>query len=159
VLRLPPRRERLDDIPLLVAHLLKKHGGPHPPSVSPEALKALIYYAWPRNVRELQNALMHSLALLQGDVICQENLPATSEQRNCRMPSTAPVHVDIVEPLTEAKRRAAAEFERRYLVAVMSKAKGSVSEAARLAGLDRTNFRRLLQRHGLDAASFKANAG
>ena len=51
-------------------------------------------------------------------------------------------------PLTEAKRLAAAEFERSYLVRVMERA-GSVSEGARLSGLDRTNFRRLLQRHGL----------
>ena len=52
-------------------------------------------------------------------------------------------------PVTEAKRLAAAEFERRYLVRVMERAGGSVSEGARLSGLDRTNFRRLLQRHGL----------
>ena len=53
-----------------------------------------------------------------------------------------------VGPLTEAKRESAAEFERCYLVNLMQRA-GSVSEAARLAGLDRTNFRRLLSRHGL----------
>ena len=53
-----------------------------------------------------------------------------------------------VEQLTEAKRQSAAEFERCYLVSLMQRA-GSVSEAARLAGLDRTNFRRLLSRHGL----------
>ena len=58
-------------------------------------------------------------------------------------------------PLTEAKRRASSAFEKRYLVRVMEKSKGSVSEAARLAGLDRTNFRRLLQRHGLDPVTFK----
>jgi two-component system response regulator GlrR len=52
-------------------------------------------------------------------------------------------------PLTEGKRLAAAEFERSYLVRVMERAGGSVSEGARLSGLDRTNFRRLLQRHGL----------
>jgi transcriptional regulator with GAF, ATPase, and Fis domain len=64
----------------------------------------------------------------------------------------APVIVEddalLSMPLTEAKRLAAAEFERRYLVHVMERG-GSVSEGARLAGLDRTNFRRLLQRHGL----------
>ena len=53
-----------------------------------------------------------------------------------------------IGPLTEAKRQSAAEFERCYLVNLMQRA-GSVSEAARLAGLDRTNFRRLLSRHGL----------
>jgi two-component system response regulator HydG len=65
----------------------------------------------------------------------------------------APVIVEddalLSMPLTEAKRLAAAEFERGYLVRVMERAAGSVSEGARLAGLDRTNFRRLLQRHGL----------
>lgn len=53
-----------------------------------------------------------------------------------------------IEPLTEAKRMSTAEFERCYLVNLMQRA-GSVSEGARLAGLDRTNFRRLLSRHGL----------
>jgi len=53
-----------------------------------------------------------------------------------------------IAPLTEAKRQSAAEFERCYLVNLMRRA-GSVSEAARLAKLDRTNFRRLLTRHGL----------
>jgi transcriptional regulator with GAF, ATPase, and Fis domain len=67
---------------------------------------------------------------------------------------TAPLPLDDHEtllsmPLTEAKRLAAASFERRYLVRVMETANGSVSEGARLAGLDRTNFRRLLHRHGL----------
>lgn len=52
-------------------------------------------------------------------------------------------------PLVDAKRLVAAAFERRYLVRVMESAGGTVSEGARLSGLDRTNFRRLLQRHGL----------
>ena len=51
-------------------------------------------------------------------------------------------------PLIEAKRRSAAEFERCYLASVLERAGGSVSEAARRAGLDRTNFRRLLHRYG-----------
>jgi two-component system response regulator GlrR len=67
-------------------------------------------------------------------------------------PAAAPMLDDdalMAMPLSEAKRLAAAEFERRYLVLVMERAGGSVSEGARLSGLDRTNFRRLLQRHGL----------
>jgi len=52
-------------------------------------------------------------------------------------------------PLTESKRRSAAEHERCYLTSVMEKAGGSVSEGARIAGLDRTNFRRLLHRYGI----------
>lgn len=52
-------------------------------------------------------------------------------------------------PLTEAKRLSSAQFERCYLASVLERANGSVSEAARIAGLDRTNFRRLLHRHGI----------
>jgi len=55
----------------------------------------------------------------------------------------------LAMPLTAAKHLATSAFERRYLVHVMERAAGSVSEGARIAGLDRANFRRLLQRHGL----------
>lgn len=66
-------------------------------------------------------------------------------------PVQEPVDTEVLMamPLTAAKRCAAATFERSYLIRVMERAGGSVSEGARLAGLDRTNFRRLLQRHGL----------
>ena len=64
--------------------------------------------------------------------------------------AATPVVLSLLDrPLTEAKRLAASDFERRYLVRVMEHAQGSVSEGARRAGLDRTNFRRLLHRHGL----------
>jgi len=71
-----------------------------------------------------------------------------AEQTSFLDTGPAPKGVPDALPFTEAKRRATAAFERNYLVDVMARA-GSVSGAARLAGLDRTNFRRLLQRHGL----------
>jgi len=157
VIRVPPLRERLDDLPLLAAHFLKKHGGERPPGLSADALEAMTSYLWPGNVRELENAVLHAIALHHGDVIGAESLPAAVVGRTKTAgASAAPtLEDDELEPLTEAKRRASSAFEKRYLMRVMEKAKGSVSEAARLAGLDRTNFRRLLQRHGIDAASFK----
>jgi two-component system, NtrC family, response regulator HydG len=158
VLRAPPLRERLDDLPLLAAHFLRKHGGTKPPTLSPDALEAMMDYAWPGNVRELENAVLHAIALHHGDVIGSESLPQSIAGRRASSSSSMPTLEDDaanLEPLTEAKRRASAAFEKRYLTKVMERAKGSVSEAARLAGLDRTNFRRLLQRHGIDPASFK----
>jgi two-component system response regulator HydG len=156
VLRVPALRERLDDLPLLAAHFLKKHGGAKPPSLHAATLEAMSAYAWPGNVRELENAVLHAIALHHGDVIGPESLPATiaGKSRPLSMSTAAPDE-DMLEPLTDAKRRASAAFEKRYLTKVMERAKGSVSEAARLAGLDRTNFRRLLQRHGIDASTFK----
>ena len=156
-LRVPALRERTGDLPLLAAHFLRKHGGAHPPTLAPEALDAMIEYAWPGNVRELENAVLHAIALRSGDVIGTESLPANVAGRVRAVTSNGSseqITVDV--GLTEAKRRASAAFEKRYLVRVMEQAKGSVSEAARLAGLDRTNFRRLLQRHGIDPATFKS---
>ncbi len=160
VIQVPPLRERLDDLPLLAAHFLAKHGGNKPPALSPDTLETMTAYTWPGNVRELENSIMHAIALHHGEVIGPESLPATVSRRTSST-ATAAQEAAISEtgelqPLTEAKRKASAAFEKRYLVAAMERAKGSVSEAARLAGLDRTNFRRLLQRHGLDATTFKA---
>src|SRR5262249_51027822 len=75
VMRAPPLRERLDDLPLLAAHFLKKHGGDRPPTLSPDALEAMTTYGWPGNVRELENAILHAIALHHGDVLGAESLP------------------------------------------------------------------------------------
>ncbi|HEY0252553.1 MAG TPA: sigma-54 dependent transcriptional regulator, partial [Kofleriaceae bacterium] len=155
-LRVPPLRERLDDMPILAAHFLKKHGGAKPPVFAPETLEVMGDYFWPGNVRELENAVLHSLALHRGETIVPDALPpAVTGRAKGTGVSISDDEGEELTPLTEAKRRASAVFEKRYLVRVMERSKGSVSEAARLAGLDRTNFRRLLQRHGLDAANFK----
>ncbi len=156
VLQVPPLREKLEDLPLLAAHFLRKHGGTPPPSLSPDALEAMAGYAWPGNVRELENAIMHAIALHHNEVIGPESLPTSITSRGTPTGSVMSLDTGDPQPLTEAKRRAGSAFEKRYLLAVMERSKGSVSEAARLAGLDRTNFRRLLQRHGIDATSFKS---
>ncbi|HEX7842154.1 MAG TPA: sigma-54 dependent transcriptional regulator [Kofleriaceae bacterium] len=161
VLSVPPLRDRLDDLPILAAHFLRKHSGQAPMSLLPEALDVMNAYSWPGNVRELENAIMHAIALHQGEVILPESLPSAITSRGSgRITTTIPVTTsetgeDQLPPLTEAKRRASAVFEKNYLTLAMERAKGSISEAARQAGLDRTNFRRLLQRHGIDATSFK----
>jgi len=159
-LAVPPLRERAGDLPLLAAHFLRKHGRGAPPALSHEALEAMLAYGWPGNVRELENAIMQATALHQGGVIGPESLPPQIAPRARCLGSGSGSHAPISDddthlPLTEAKRRASSAYERAYLQRVMEKAKGSVSEAARLAGLDRTNFRRLLQRHSIDPAGYK----
>jgi DNA-binding NtrC family response regulator len=154
----PPLRDRLDDLPLLAAHFLQRHGGESPPALSLAALEVMTAYAWPGNVRELEAAVMHAIALHHGDVIGPESLPVQiGQHRGTAGSGVARNGHDDGEllPLTAAKRKATTSFEQGYLVRVMEKAKGSVSEAARLSGLDRTNFRRLLQRHAIDPTKFK----
>ena len=74
-LRLPPLRERKEDIPLLVDHFLARFGSRH--SLSPAALEAMLAYDWPGNVRELQNAVERMTALNSGDVLNVPDLPTT----------------------------------------------------------------------------------
>jgi two-component system response regulator HydG len=156
-LRVPPLRERREDVPLLAAHFLRKHAGPDAPALSPAALDLLIADPWPGNVRELENAILHALAFrADGDraPIDTAALPPYLAARAGQRPPPPPD--DALLPLTEAKRRVNAEFERGYLVKVLARAGGSMSEAARLAGIDRTNLRRLLKRHAIDPAGFRA---
>jgi DNA-binding NtrC family response regulator len=154
-LRVPPLRERLDDIPLLAAHFLRKHCGDAAPSLTPEALDALSSDLWPGNVRELENALLHAIAFHHGNVIGVESLPPHIGTR------AAPASIEATDarehllPLADAKRRVNATFERAYVMNVLERARGSMSEAARLAGIDRTNLRRLMKRHGVKSDAFR----
>jgi two-component system response regulator AtoC len=149
-LRVPPLRERLDDVPLLAAYFLRKHCGAAAPTLTPDALDALVNDPWPGNVRELENALLHAIAFHHSGVIGRESLPPQIGARPHAPAATEIVDEDLL-PLSEAKRRVNATFERAYLVKLLDRAHGSISEAARLAGIDRTNLRRLLKRHDLRA--------
>ncbi len=156
-LRVPPLRERLEDIPLLAAHLLRKHCGSAAPTITPDALDALASDPWPGNVRELENALLHAIAFLHGPAIGIESLPPHIGARAMQGSPACVVaqERDHVLPLGEAKRRVNAAFERAYLIKLLERARGSVSEAARLAGIDRTNLRRLLKRYQLKSESYR----
>jgi DNA-binding NtrC family response regulator len=156
-LRVPPLRERLDDIPMLAAHFLRKHGGPEAPVLTPDALDALAADLWPGNVRELENAVVHALAFQHGPTLGIESLPprlAALTRPSSRPPSGFDDSAHRL-PLTEAKRQVNATFERAYLLNVLARAAGSMSEAARLAGIDRTNLRRLLKRHHIQPGTHR----
>jgi two-component system response regulator HydG len=156
-LRVPPLRERLDDIPLLAAHFLRKHCGRDAPVLTPDALDALVAELWPGNVRELENALLHAIAFHQGETIGIESLPPRIGGRaRVDAPPMPPVDERAhLLPLTEAKRLVNSTFERAYLLNVLERAGGSMSEAARLAGIDRTNLRRLLKRHEIQSGLYR----
>jgi len=169
-LRVPPLRERREDIPALVATMLRRHGSGA--ELAPDTLEALVSYPWPGNVRELENAIHHAVAMSPADRIEVHALPAAVVAASRFAPNLAlgsavlgrapggsdpglPVAVDDGVSLTDAKRKAALDFEKAYLERVLERAKGSISAASRIAGIDRTNFRRLLQRHGIDSTRFR----
>ncbi len=142
-LTLPPLSERREDIPLLANHFLVKLAAKYSKRLSgfaPEALKALATAAWPGNVRQLYNVVEQVCALATTPLI-----PLTLIQRALRVPS-----VQILT-LADARQR----FERGYLVNLLKLADGNVADAARLADRNRTEFYRLMQKHGLTPGHFK----
>ncbi|MES2190497.1 MAG: sigma 54-interacting transcriptional regulator [Pseudomonadota bacterium] len=142
-LTLPPLSERREDIPLLANHLLVKLAAKYGKRLSgfaPEALKALATAAWPGNVRQLHNVVEQVCALATTPLV-----PLSLIQRALRTPSIQ------VLTLADARQR----FERGYLVDLLKLTDGNVADAARLADRNRTEFYRLMQKHGLTPGHFK----
>jgi len=142
-LMLPRLAERIEDIPLLVSYFMI-HNDTKVVSVakgfSNEAMELLVSYDWPGNVRQLKNVIEYI----------------------CTFATTPLVPVSLVEKALREKQKlslsfndAKKDFERDYLIKLLQLANGSVTEAARLAKRNRTEFYRLLDRHGLKAAQFK----
>jgi DNA-binding NtrC family response regulator len=135
---IPPLRERLEDIPVLVDHLLAKLGAD--PRVAaqlrtPEFLRQLAQQAWPGNVRELRNHLERCLVLPESALA-----PAPREPRPA---------IDLDMPFLQARRRLVQEFERAYLSELLARNDGRPGAAAQAAGIDRVYLYRLLRKHGL----------
>ena len=163
-LELPPLRERRDDIPLLSQHFLRKFArksGKDLRRLSPEAINALSAYAWPGNVRQLENAIERAVVLARGDEITTDDLPVdvagiAPRGDNGAVGLGVGDAIDLAArvlgevPYAEAKRRVLRDFDRAYAQNLLARSNGNVSEAARLAGLDRSNFRRVLRKHGSD---------
>jgi len=145
-LTLPPLSERREDIPLLANHFLIKLASKYDKRLSgfaPEAIKALTTAAWPGNVRQLYNVVEQVCALSTTPLV-----PLALVQRALRSPS--------VQVLTFAEARQ--RFERDYLVGLLKLTDGNVADAARLADRNRTEFYRLMQKHGLTPGHFKADS-
>ncbi|HEX9394960.1 MAG TPA: sigma-54 dependent transcriptional regulator [Gemmatimonadales bacterium] len=155
-IHVPPLRERLEDIPLLandfLAHFWRKHRQPNLalPKLTKGALWALAAQPWTGNVRELQNVIEHAVVLLEpGADVQAEDLPFVS------LPSALPDASLQAELNSDeggyypARDRLLAKFDRAFLTRIILRAGGNLSKAARLAGIDRTTFYRLMERHGL----------
>ncbi|HEY5913820.1 MAG TPA: sigma-54 dependent transcriptional regulator [Verrucomicrobiae bacterium] len=154
-IRLPPLRERIEDIPLLVDHFLDRCSRDlqrENVQFSPEAMQILTHYCWPGNVRELQNVLRETLVMASGPVITPNDLPqyvVTDSASCCSKGDT--------NFFTERASRIAA-FETQYIHTLLSAFAGDVSAAAREMQVPRCTFYRLLKKHDVNPAHFRRAA-
>jgi two-component system response regulator GlrR len=143
-LALPPLAERREDIPLLATHfldVLAKRNNKTLHGFAAEALELLVAHAWPGNVRQLQNVVEKCVALATVEVV-----PLTLVQRALNSGG------EEIATFDDARR----DFERDYLTRLLKITAGNVTQAAKLAKRNRSDFYTLLNRHQIDPAGFKA---
>ena len=155
--RLPPLRERKEDIPVLAAHFLNKYAKAHQrqiEKVEPEALRALTGYSWPGNVRELENTVERAIAVSKGSNI---GLPDLSAEVRGTQEGPLPADLLVKMPYREAVDLARDRVSRDYLLALMREFYGNVTRAAERAGMERESLHRLLKRYGVRSDDFKSS--
>jgi two-component system response regulator GlrR len=143
-IRLPTLDERREDIPLLVAHFLQQiaHEADQERKVyAPEAVEMLVTAEWPGNIRQLYNVVRQNVALSRSPVISGELVQQSLGE-----------HAGKLMSFSDARE----EFTRNYLSQILQITMGNVSQAARLAKRNRTDFYKLLARHDLNPDAFKS---
>jgi len=158
--QLPPLRDRPEDIAPLVQHFIAKYSkksGKTIGGVARAALERLVAHAWPGNVRELENAIERAVVLCQGHELSADDLPANigAEAKASGDEPASLTHL----PFYQARELNHAAFERRYCSTILRKTEGNITRAAELAGVDRSNFRRLLKQHGIAARNEPGDEG
>jgi DNA-binding NtrC family response regulator len=145
--RVPPLRERLDDIELLVPAILESLGVPQSSALfDAKAMAQMAAHDWPGNVRELRNFVERAVVLdTTVDAIAHDAQPAEEPGQSGQVVAS----IDLDVPLRTAKENLVASFEKKYLAALLDWSRGNVSRAARRAAMDRINLHRLIQRYGL----------
>ena len=167
-LTLLPLRERVSEIPSLSELILKKLNTRETISISDEAMNALCRYGWPGNDRQLETTLAGAIAIATNAKLGVKDLPArVLENSKKSLNNEFSNELAKIDPYawaeglgyTDARLRAKRDFERTYLVRLMQKHTGNVSQAARSAKLDRSNLRKLLTRHAIRPQDFRPKAG
>jgi len=143
-IRVPPLRERPEDIPLLAQHFLEvsaRRSKKAMRAIAAPAMQALSRYAWPGNVRELENVIERAVIVAKSDTISEVDRFLTGNGEHAR--------VDLALPFRDAKARVVEEFERAYISGVLEAHGGKLTAAAKHADMDPKNFSEKLARYGL----------
>jgi two-component system, NtrC family, response regulator HydG len=154
---LPSLRERVEDIPLLAHHFLRRYAerlSKKVRALSPEAIELLCGYRFPGNVRELENAVERAVVLSGSEIITPADLPPAVTGRTAPLVREAPATGEETAWLTlsyaAAKEQSLRRFEKSYVEALMRACDNNISAAARKAGMDRSNFKRVLRKYRTD---------
>jgi DNA-binding NtrC family response regulator len=148
-IRLPPLRERTDDIPVLASSFVQSYcerAKLPRKKIAPETMQFLSNHAWKGNVRELENVIQRAILMADGDTLLAEHLPA-----QVREGDSAGGHGQLVIPPDGLKmEEEIARFERELLEAALAQAEGIKTRAAKLLGLSKEQMKYLCRKHGVE---------
>ena len=150
-LSIPPLRDRPEDIPVLASYFLKratKISGREPMHLVRGAMFKLQGYLWPGNVRELESIIQRVVTICTSQMLKPENI---------ELPSPGQPGAEAECSFREARIKVVENFERVYLVNLLTAHHGNISQAARAAGKERRAFKRLISKHQLDRQAFLPN--
>lgn len=148
-IKMPPLRERKEDIPLLVKHFIEKYNkkeNKQIKGISPEVEKEFYQYNWPGNVRELQNVIERAITLTNSDIISVNViLPLVKKE------GTVEDMEDelFAQQYKEARRKAIDSFNIKYITNILNKTSGNVTYAAKESGIERQYLQRMLKRYNI----------
>ncbi len=148
-IKIPPLRQRKEDIPLLVLHFLEKYSKKRADSrvreITTSAVQALMSHDYPGNVRELENAIEYAVAFMRSDKITPDDLPDSIKGKQGIMPGIN------LKPLRAAKY----EFERGLVLAALKECGGNISKAARLLDIHRQSMQQKMKELGIKIDALK----
>lgn len=155
---LPSLKDRAEDIALLAYYFLKKHCDRMKKNVdklSVDVLQTLHNYEWVGNVRELENVIERAVVLCQGDTIFAKDLPPHILGESFYLTEESGVKDLTQYSYQEAKDKALASFNRTYIASLLKQTAGNISIASERAGMDRSNFKKIVKRYNIDVTEFK----
>ena len=154
---LPPLRERLEDVPLLVRHFLQKHAelsGGRPKEIAQNVLTAMMNSRWRGNIRELENIVRRGIITSPGETITSIDLPTDAEGRQAKAADLG-AEADPSAPYREYLGAVTRHAEEQYLLRMLKAHRGNIKEISRLMEVDRKTVYRKLSEYSIDPAKFR----
>jgi two-component system NtrC family response regulator len=150
---MPPLRERSDDLPLLIAHFIKKYGneaeGRSEVKVDPEALRRMYAYSWPGNVRELENVIERAVILSSSGNIMPEDLPDEFSRQQAVPVGNREIDLDELVPPGGSLNESLETIEKRLIERALSRTDNVQAHAAELLGIKKNVMQYKMKKHGL----------
>ena len=148
-IKMPPLRDRKEDIPLLVKHFIEKYNkkeNKQIKGITQDVEKEFYNYTWPGNVRELENVIERAVTLTNEDIISLDTISSLVKKEGNAEPTEDEL---LSSPYKEARRKALDSFNVKYITKAINKTEGNVTNAAKESGIERQYLQRMLKRYNI----------